>query len=216
MNNLSKQHIIKSEFNYKEKLILDLFINTSVAIIAGGKSSRFGTNKARANYNDKKLIEIALQLGGSISSEIFIITGNKYNYDDQLVPSISDLIPNCGPIGGIYTALMTSSNSLVCTLPCDMPLLKKEIFNLLYQNRSDEYPVVACSENGLEPLICLWPTNLALEIYSYLKEGKYSLRHLLLDLNAIQINIPMLIKEYDQRIFTNINYKLDLENIVNI
>jgi len=215
MEILKNLHQTKINTGEVEYLLSRRLKNTSAAIIAGGKSSRFGTNKAKANYQNKEFIDIASQLGCRISSEVFIITGERYHYDDLLVPTFSDIVPNCGPIGGIFTALINSTNSFVCTLPCDMPLLVKEIFELLYEKRSENCPVVACSENGIEPLLSLWPTNMASVIYSHINNGEFRMRHLLSELNAIELNIPKLMVNYDPKIFTNINYKKDLEKIVN-
>ena len=207
MEILKDLHQTKINTGEVEYLLSGRLKNTSAAIIAGGKSSRFGTNKAKAYYQDKKFIDIASQLGCRISSEVFIITGDSYCDEDFLVPTVSDIVPNCGPMGGIFTALTYSTNSFVCMLPCDMPLLVPELFRLLYRKRSMDRPVVALSENGIEPLLSLWPTGLASVIYSYINKGNFKLQYLLSELQAIEINIPVLMENYDSRIFTNINYK---------
>ncbi len=196
-----------------ENLFSNCLANTSAAIIAGGKSSRFGTNKANACFQNNKLIDIAVQNCYKISSDVFMITSSRYKYENLLVPTISDIIPNCGPLGGIFTALVHSNNPYICTIPCDMPLLVPDLFRLLFKKRSDNRPVVARSENGIEPLLSLWPTGLVSSLYSYIKDGKYNLRYILTELQAIEINIPLLMKNYNPNIFTNVNYKKDLEKI---
>ena len=46
-----------------ESLFSNRMLNTSTAIIAGGKSSRFGTNKANARFQNKRFSDIAVQIG---------------------------------------------------------------------------------------------------------------------------------------------------------
>ena len=214
MEIIKDQYQINSNVGEIECLFPNRLKNTSAAIIAGGRSSRFGTNKAIACYQNKKFIDIATQIGYRISSEAFIIFGDRYHSEDLLIPAVSDIIPNCGPIGGIFTALIHSTNSFVCTLPCDMPLLVPELFGLLHEKRSVDRPVVALSDNGIEPLLSLWPTSLASVIYSYINKGNFKLHYVLSELQAIEINVPLLMEHYDSKIFTNINYKKDLEKIL--
>lgn len=188
-------------------------MNLTVAIIAGGKSNRFGSPKAKALFNEKPLIDYAIKLAKSISEQVIIVNGKNLSYQESGIKTIADIIPDCGPIGGIFTALLHSNNSFVCTLPCDMPLLVPDLFRLLYERRSVDRPVVAISESGIEPLLSLWPTCLVSLLFSFIKGGKYSLRNVLIELQATAVNVPLLVDNYEPSIFTNVNYKNDLKKI---
>lgn len=184
-----------------------------VAVIAGGKSKRFGMNKAVERYHDKQLIDIAIQTGYKISSDVFLVTGERPEYENLFAPVITDAIPCCGPLGGIYTALLYSEKHDVCVLPCDMPLLTPEVYYLMLEYRSAGRPVVASSERGLEPLVSIWPVSLAACLYEYLKADMLSLHRSLRELDAVAIDVPLELADYRPDIFININYREDLDKI---
>jgi len=78
----------------------------SAAIIAGGKSRRFGSPKALAVLGNSTLIDYAIHTAGAISEEIIISYGEENLFAGKTIPVIPDAIPDCGPLGGIYTVLL--------------------------------------------------------------------------------------------------------------
>jgi molybdopterin-guanine dinucleotide biosynthesis protein A len=192
------------------------FKDISVAVIAGGKSVRFGSPKAEALFEDKHLVDYSIQIGYRLSREVFLVTANTDPFENPFAPAVRDLIPNCGPLGGILTALLYSSNPWICTLPCDMPLITPEIARVLSTRRSGTRPVVARSEKGLEPLLAIWPVEVWNVIYYLLRNDRNSIRDALRRLDAIEVYIPEILPDYKPQIFTNINYKEDLRKISGI
>ena len=96
----------------------------SVAIIAGGKSSRMGTDKSFVSIHDLPLIQHQLdriQLLGQ--SETFIVTNHFERYASLNLPMVSDVLPEMGSLGGIFTALTHAQHEWVFTLACDMPFV---------------------------------------------------------------------------------------------
>ncbi|HKL11768.1 MAG TPA: molybdenum cofactor guanylyltransferase, partial [Clostridia bacterium] len=117
-------------------------INSTAIILAGGKSSRMNyENKALLEYNGKTFLDIAIEKVIRFD-EILIITSkfNKYNYEGIRI--LEDIIPDQGPLGGIYTGLKNARNNISVVLPCDTPLLDAQLL---------EYFLEAC--NGYDGVV---------------------------------------------------------------
>jgi len=185
----------------------------SVAILAGGKSSRFGELKANAYFGDQTLIDNSVMIGELISSDIVIIKHPQQEFERPPVPTFDDIIPNCGPLGGIYTALENIKTPWLAVLPCDMPFLAPEIYEILLTNRKEHSPVVAISENGTESLVSIWPKSLSKELRTSLLGNEFTTNKILKKFNAVQVSIPDVFPDYQPEFFFNINYKKDLEEI---
>jgi len=79
-------------------------------ILAGGKSTRMGVDKAFAGLDGRTLLARALQLARSVASDVRIV-GNKAKFA-RFGPVVEDMFPNCGPLGGIHAALRASATDL--------------------------------------------------------------------------------------------------------
>jgi len=187
----------------------------TIAILAGGASSRFGEPKELFIYQDQPLLLHALNLAKKISNKIMVIT-NKNN-QSILPPNINkvfDVKKNCGPLGGIYSALFYSSTTYVAVMPCDMPRLTKSIYEILYRERHPGKPVSLASDNGPEPLVSIWPKKLTPQIKEFIISGKLEMKVVLTELNAKIINFYDTLEKANPNLFLNINSKKDLKRTV--
>ena len=189
-------------------------LNLTAAIIAGGKSRRFGTPKALATFGDKTLIEHAICLANSITSATIISTNKENLFEDLNITCVPDIIPDSGPLGGIYSALMYAKTSWVAVLPCDMPLLTANIYSTLRQHLKQNRPTVAVSGNGIEPLVSIWPKSLAGSLKIALEDKRFAIYRMLETLNPVKISISEVLPEYFPEMFFNINRREDLEKLV--
>lgn len=185
----------------------------SAGIIAGGQSRRFGRPKALAQLQGQPLIEYAIRTAGAISNIVMLSYGTHHFFPDSRVVPIADRIPDCGPLGGIFSVLVAASTPWVAVLPCDMPLLRPEVYEVLYAHREEGRPVVACSRNGLEPLVSLWPVEVAGKLESRLKEGRLALHRAVEALEGIQVSMVDHFPRDHVYLFRNVNYPQDLEAI---
>jgi len=93
-------------------------------ILAGGKSSRMGQDKATLSINNQTMLERNTALLESIGVDKVIVSRNEDGY-------VCDIHPNSGPMSGIHSALnstkcVTKDNALII-IPIDMPLLDREL-----------------------------------------------------------------------------------------
>ena len=101
--------------------------DTSVAIYAGGKSSRFGSPKIKAKINDNEfglLIIETLKRTGFMN--ISLIGGDSEDARRWGVYFHEDIYPESGPLGALLTALQTCQTEFLMTLPCDVPFIDED------------------------------------------------------------------------------------------
>lgn len=186
----------------------------SAAIIAGGKSARFGTSKVTAVYRNKRLIDWAAGLAEGIADNIVIVSGpEEIKYFDH-IRSVRDKVTDRGPIGGIYTALACFPDQWIAVLPCDMPRLSAKVYHYMMNSRSADQAIVAKSDKGIEPLVSIWPGNALRIVEQSIREGNYSLHKLLSRLNAVQVDIPNNMPGYKPEYFYNVNTPEDLARLM--
>ncbi len=92
------------------------------AILAGGKNSRIGRNKALLEINGKTIIERLLDIGRNFP-QVMIITNHSDEFLGLDAEIYSDIYPCRGPIGGIHSALQNSRYEDVFVISCDMPFI---------------------------------------------------------------------------------------------
>lgn len=144
----------------------------SVAVQAGGQSSRMGENKALKPFLGRPLIERVVRRIDSVADEILITTNEPGAFDFLGIRQESDLRPGFGPLGGLYTGLAAASLPTVAVVACDMPFANAPLLvasaGILLQEDADV--VIARSPEGYEPLhavyrrsTCLPPIESALD-----------------------------------------------------
>jgi molybdopterin-guanine dinucleotide biosynthesis protein A len=186
--------------------------NVTAAVIAGGKSNRFGSPKQNALYSGRSLMDYAVKKAQRISEDAIIVGNVQRDFNQHPLPVINDIVENSGPLGGIYTALHFSSKKYVAVLPVDMPLLSISIYRFLYTSLRAENPVVAVSEKGVEPLVSIWPIRVLNYLKNQIDVKDFRLHHILKLLNAVEINVSI-IPGYNPAWFENINFKKDLKHL---
>lgn len=192
----------------------------SVVIQAGGKSHRMGTDKALLPFLGETLIERVIHRVSPIADEVIITTNQKEKYKFLNIPLFSDLLPDRGALGGVYTALSASSNSLAAVIACDMPFVNGEMLNaekeLLVSTNADI--AIPDTGEGLEPFHAVYRVDTCLPaIVRALQDDKWRV-----DAWFNQVTLEYFdqqqIKQFDplMRCFYNINTPDDLEEAIQL
>lgn len=189
--------------------------NTAI-ILAGGKSLRFGRDKAFIPIGDHCLIEhILLQLQKSFS-EIIIVANEREKFTHLKVPVVPDLIREAGPLAGIQAGLAASSSPYAFVMACDMPYISLSLIEYM-QKRLLETPssaAVISRQGFIEPFHAFYSRDLLHRIGISLREGKRGINSFLGGVDTLRVGddtIRALCP--DERVFANINYKSDLERL---
>ena len=133
---------------FPQKLYFAMHKIPAMAILTGGLSQRFGINKLDLNLNGNSLLRHALNIAKDIAGDVFLIGTNHNIANDENVRVLPDMVQQCGPIGGIYTALANIQTSAIAVMPGDMPFLNREIFAYLANYFTGTVPRVCA--------VCQW------------------------------------------------------------
>lgn len=125
-------------------------------ILAGGKSSRMGKNKALLDINGKPVIEIIKSELSTCTDQVIIISNQPEEYQFLQVPIYSDRYPGEGPLAGIESALYHVDTEWFFITACDMPFIQAEVFQYLYEQSSGYDAVVPIYEGQIHPLSSLY------------------------------------------------------------
>lgn len=128
-------------------------------ILVGGKSKRMGTNKAFLKLQGKSFLELQIELLQKLFDEVIISANSPEDYEGFGLPVVTDIYPEKGPLGGIYTGLMNSQSNHAFIIACDMPFIDPDLINSL-MNLVDKYDVVVPENRGrFEPLHAFYSKN---------------------------------------------------------
>ena len=107
------------------------FPGFSAAILAGGKSSRMGTNKALLEVGGSGMLRRTADLLRPLVDELFLVADDDAPYAGLGLPVIPDIHPGRGAVGGIHAALLHAAHPLLLCVACDMPHIERAVIALL-------------------------------------------------------------------------------------
>ena len=129
----------------------EFFKDVTGFILLGGKSSRYGSNKAFVVIDGVRLVDRVARVMKSIFHRVVLLTNTPEEYAYLEMPMVEDLIKGLGPMGGIYTGLMTLSDEAGFFVACDMPFLSESLIRHMVDVRHDFDVVVPRVGWMLEP-----------------------------------------------------------------
>jgi molybdopterin-guanine dinucleotide biosynthesis protein A len=194
-----------------------LFPDCTAFILAGGRSSRMGQDKALLNYSGKCLIEYPIRLLQELTPDVRIVA-NPAQYDRFGLPVIPDCIPPCGPLGGIYTGLRSSPNRCNLFLACDMPLMRAEFFQALYSRLGACDAAVMEFDNGsIEPLCAIYHSSCLAAIEADFARGTLKVSSFLSRVSVRYLTEAELQEEgLSREIFANVNTPAEFRQLVDL
>jgi molybdopterin-guanine dinucleotide biosynthesis protein A len=125
--------------------------DTEAFILAGGASSRMGTDKSQLPLEGQtfteRIAETLLKLTDSVS-----VVGRA-----SRLPSVADVYPQWGALGGLHAALAACKREWAIVVACDLPFVTADLFSFLAEKRVDHESVVPVQEDGRpQPLAALY------------------------------------------------------------
>ena len=187
--------------------------NTNGYILAGGKSSRMGTDKGLLLFEGKPMIQYVIEQMQPIFDKLVIVANNP-EYEKFGLEVIPDLIKDIGPAGGIYTALNNSDSPLNFMVSCDMPFVTQEAIAFIVKN-ADENQIVLLENLGkLEPLFGVYSKECEDKWLQLIQQNTIKLQEMVsyFKLKIIPIENNEI---FAASFFKNINTKEDFNNALN-
>ena len=152
----------------------DMATPLTVALLAGGKSSRMGTDKSFVQVLGRPLIEDILAQVAGLGTETLIVTNRPDDYRYLGLPLFSDVLPDKGALGGIYTALHSATQPHVFCFACDMPFIVRPLLEYFITLMAEANADVIMPRLGAEsePFRALYARSCLAPIRAALEAGK--------------------------------------------
>jgi len=177
-------------------------------VLAGGKSKRFGEDKACFVWQGKTFLQHAVDALRGLGLDVCIVTQAGRQYAVNGACMLWDAVSDQGPLGGLYTACHEISAKTLLVLTCDMPLVSTEVLRELlgaYDGQSD----VALFDNAdvtFDPFPGIYRTGLKSVVSHLLSQKKFAMQGFLQGIEKKQFIHP----RHSPCHFKNINHQQDL------
>ena len=183
-------------------------------ILAGGQSSRFGSDKARAVVHDIPLILHVAESIRPVSSSMTVVADRPNKYADLGLRTIADSVANKGPLGGLLSALQDFQDDWLLLVSCDLLGLRTEWIELLVNQPRTNVSVVAFRDRRWQPFPALFKRDMLDRVREQLNRRDRALQHLLNSVavrtqavpcptdwhKAVQINTPSCLAGMDDEV----------------
>lgn len=128
----------------------------TTVIMAGGKSSRMGTDKSFVPLLGKPMVEHVLDSVAGLGQEQIIITNRPDDYAYLNLPMYGDIYLDKGPLGGFHSALSHATTHYILVVACDMPWLNRPLLEYMISIRETADIIVPRWEKYPEPLHAIY------------------------------------------------------------
>ena len=190
------------------------------AVLAGGKSQRFGEDKSQVKLGDKLLIDYILTEIIDEFNEVLVVSNNPINFkESEKISLIKDFKKDLGPLGGVLTAMKwikkeNKKYKWISTFPVDTPFFTKKELKFFYENININKSKLFFIRNksARHNIFGLWSLDLMEKLESDLLEGQRKVEVWADSIGVSIVNIDY--KKPDP--FFNINTEEDLKEAIKI
>lgn len=184
-------------------------------ILAGGKNSRMGTNKAFLEMDGIRLIERIIGILSELFPEIIIVTNDPLSYTHlSSAVIVTDIYKNKGALGGIYAGLFYASENYSFITACDMPFISKELIVYLARFTNNHDIIVPQGADGMQPLHAVYSKNCLAPIKKNLEADKLKITGFYKGLRVLTVTEEKLQSfNEDGKTFLNINTPKELDKL---
>lgn len=185
-------------------------MNPTGAVLAGGRSTRMGRDKAMLQLGGEPMVRRAARtLRDASLTPVFVVGGDRDALTALDLVHVEDRWPGEGPLGGILTALDHAGGRDVVVLACDTPLVSSDTVARLVQAPDDAAVVVASDGDRFHPLVGRYSTRCAAALRERFDAGVRAMHAALDGLDVVTIEI-------ESRELQNVNRPADVESVARI
>ena len=183
-------------------------------ILTGGKSSRMGQDKALLSVGGVQMIRRILDVFERLFDEILVVTNKTGRHTGSGYREVTDIIPDCGPLGGIYTGLSYAKSDRIFVASCDVPFINDSTVKIVI-GESVSYDIVVPDDGcRLHPLHALYSTRCTPYIRKWLDNGFYNVTKFINEAEGLRVRklqvSEMITGDEDLKSFFNMNTQEDL------
>ena len=181
-------------------------------VLAGGKSTRMGADKAFVVLDGRTLLARALELARAVTVDVRIV-GDRAKFG-EFAAVVEDVFRECGPLGGIHAALRASSAELNLMLAVDVPFVSVALLEYLIERArsSSAFVTVVRTDGGWQPLCAVYRREFGDSAEQALLGGCYKIDALFESARTQVISAEELkAAGFSSRMFRNLNTREELE-----
>jgi molybdopterin-guanine dinucleotide biosynthesis protein A len=178
----------------------------SAAILAGGQATRFGgRDKSALVIDGRTILDRQIAELSSLTTDVLIVGGRL---DHAKARRVADLVPGCGPLGGLHAALTEARGDAVAVIAGDMPYvtapLVAYLFSLLHETGADL--VIPRTERGYHPLCAVYARACLEPVAARLAERRLKMTELMADVRTRIVTVEEIARFGDRhRLLANVN-----------
>jgi molybdopterin-guanine dinucleotide biosynthesis protein A len=183
----------------------------SAVLLAGGKSSRMGHDKASLEIAGQPLWRRQIETLRALTPEQLMISGPPREAWREF-EIVADVIAGAGPLAGVATALRKCSSSHLVVLAVDLPAMSADFLRSLLVRCNEDQGVVPRSSHGFEPLAAVYPVRCVALAATNLMSRDFSMESFVR--GALRKNLVRAhtISPLEEHLFANLNTPTDYEN----
>jgi molybdopterin-guanine dinucleotide biosynthesis protein A len=183
-------------------------------LLAGGKSRRMGRDKRFIEIEGRTLLERSLAVLEKLFPEILVaVAGPDPELEGLRHRVVTDLIPGCATLGGLYTGLFYAANPRIFAVACDMPFVNENaILRVIELGKEADVAMVKLS-TGIQPMHALYAKSCLGPMRKLIEAGNLKVQ-LLAESQELDVRV---LQEGEFRAndellsFLNVNTPADLE-----
>ncbi len=183
----------------------------AAAVLAGGRSSRMGSDKAFVLWRGRRLIDRQLALLKALGPTELLVSGRAgIDYGVADVRVVLDAQPDQGPLGGLAALLHATAAPNVLILAVDLPAMTEAFLERLLLQCCAGVGVVPLTESGWEPLVAVYPRDVLPVINARLARGDLAMHAMIAEATRAGLLQAVEITGLHRDVFRNLNTPLDL------
>jgi molybdopterin-guanine dinucleotide biosynthesis protein A len=146
----------------------------SAIVLAGGASSRLGTDKAFLSLDGQPLVARTVHKLAALSDDLIVVTNEPAPYEPLALPVrlVPDERPGFGSLMGIYSGLKKARHSRALVVACDMPFLSLPLLRHMLPLAQGYDVVIPALDGLLEPLHAIYGNACLPAIAQLLERGE--------------------------------------------
>ncbi len=163
----------------------------SAAILAGGRARRMqGLDKSALDIGGRSILSRQITVLQALTPDVLIVADPSRlakRFEASSVRVVADHVPDAGPLGGLYTALLDTSAPHVVLVACDMPFLSLPFLRHLVTRVQDAEVAVPCTADGYHPLCAVYARTLMPRIAERLGRRDLEMAGLIRETRRVEI-----------------------------
>ena len=185
--------------------------DVSLALLAGGRSTRMGEDKAFALLQGTTLLEWMRDRFARLFPHVFVVAREPYRFHDLGLPVVNDALPEVGSAVGVYTAVLAAPTERVICLACDMPFVTPRLLWEL-ADRSEGFDVFVPRHGGyMQPLCAVYGKGTLDAYREFIVSGGRRIFDIYPDLNTGYLEMDDGRLGDPEGLFMNVNTPAELE-----